>query len=78
MKDIKSNLFSAVDEIAEIKALISFQALSNETILRETSDNGRILTSEETSGFMILNTMINDRLDTFQNRLSEIHQSIKK
>ncbi len=78
MKDIKSNLFSAIDEIAEIKALISFRALSNEMILRETADNGYILTSEEVSGFMVLNTMISNRLDTFQNRLSEIHQSIKQ
>lgn len=77
MKDIKSNLFSAIDEIAELKALITFQALSNETILKEVSDNGYILTDEETSGFMVLNRMINNRLDTFQNRLSEIHQSIK-
>ena len=53
MKDIKSNLFSAIDEIAEIKALISFRALSNEMILRETADNGYILTSEEVSGFMV-------------------------
>lgn len=78
MKDIKSNLFNVIDEIAEIKALIKFQALSNETILRETADNGYNLTSEEISGFMVLNTMIADKLDTFQNRLSEIHKSIKQ
>lgn len=78
MKNIKTDLFNAFDELADIKALMKFQALSNETILRETSDNGYSLTSEEISGFMVLNTMINDRLDTFQKRLSEIHQSIKQ
>jgi hypothetical protein len=78
MKDIKTNLFSAFDEIAEIKALIKFQSLSNETILRETADNGYSLTDDEISGFSVLNTMINNRIDTFENRLSEIYHSIKQ
>lgn len=76
--DLKINLSSTIDEISEIKALITFQALTNETILKETADNGYSLTDEEISGFMVLNTMINKRLDMFQNRLSEIHQSINQ
>ena len=77
MKNIKTDLFNAFDELADIKALIAFQSTTNEMIFRETADNGYTLTSEEISGFMVLNTMINNRLDTFQNKLSEIHQSIK-
>lgn len=50
MKEFKSDFFSLLDEVAEIKALIKFQSLSNETILRETADNGYSLTSEEISG----------------------------
>lgn len=78
MKEFKSDFFSLLDEVAEIKALIKFQSLSNETILRETADNGYSLTSEEISGYGILNTMISNRLSLFDENLRELYQSIKE
>lgn len=78
MKEFKSDFFSLLDEVAEIKALIKFQSLSNETILRETANNGYSLTSEEISGYGVLNTMISNRLSLLDENLRELYQSIKE
>lgn len=78
MKEFKNELFSLLDEATDIKALIKFQSLSNETILRETADNGYSLTSEEISGYGVLNTMISNRLSLFDENLRELYQSIKQ
>jgi hypothetical protein len=77
-EEFKIGVFGALDEFTNIKSLIVFQSFTNLTVLRETVHNGYSLTDEELSGFDVLNTMITDRLNTFQNKMSEIYQSINQ
>ncbi len=77
MKDIKTELFNLSDEADKIKDLITYQALSNETIMRGMSDNDYVMTEYELSGLYVVNEMINTKLEAFNNKLIELYQSLK-
>jgi hypothetical protein len=77
LENVKTELFNILDEAESIKNLVTFHALSNETIMRGMSDNGYVMTKHELSGLYVVNEMINTKLEAFNNKLTELYQSLK-
>lgn len=77
LEAIKNDLFNILDEAESIKNLITYHALTNETIMRGMSDNDYVMTKYELSGLYVSNELINTKLEAFCNKLTELYQNAR-